>query len=299
MIIASQVANLSEILAGRQYVSSTIGPDHELIVLSVNKPDYKEKVPLAPPFSYLVHKLTSNGWQIAVSVALDGKSFSFAQPLSEDRWLFVEARMQKRDAPNAFVYSRQGEMLGSFVAGDGIEHIQTTASGEVWVAYFDEGVYGGGDLEYSGLVCLDEAGRPLLRYWYDTAEPNSLPCIDDCYALNVSDDGVWVCYYSNFPIVYLRNRALEQAWVDWPCKAVRAFAVHNNKALMVAAYRRDGLLYSVDLRERTLNEASIVGSDGKGLHFDRSFARGPLLCFASLKDPLNQALFTVDLRTTF
>ncbi|HKW64307.1 MAG TPA: hypothetical protein VJN89_17270 [Candidatus Acidoferrum sp.] len=204
--------------------------------------------------------------------------------------------MDKRNTPNAFVYSKRGELIGSFVAGDAIEHVQTTRNGEVWIGYFDEGACSGGDLEQSGLVCFDETGRPLLQYWPDIAEPNSLPCIDDCYALNVSADDVWACYYSSFPLVRLRSRRLEQAWVDWPGKAVRSFAVHNERMLMVAAYR-DGLLYSVHLQERTLYEVSISGPDGEPLQFDTSFSRGPLLCFASLKDPLNQKLFMVDLRT--
>jgi len=203
--------------------------------------------------------------------------------------------MEKRNTPNAFVYNQSGELTGSFVAGDAIEHVQTTSNGEIWVGYFDEGACSGGDLEQSGLVCFDESGRPLLQYWRDIAEPNSLPRIDDCYSLNVSKDGVWVSYYSGFPLVHLRSGGLEEAWVDWPAKAVRSFAADGNKMLMVAAYRRDGLLYSVDLKERTLNEVFAADSQGQTLQFDVSFGRGPLLCFASLKDKANQKLFMIDL----
>jgi len=67
-IVASDVAKLSQLLSGRLYISSTIGPDQELIVLSMNKPDF-EKDPLpAPPFSYAVHRLAPDGWQVVFSV---------------------------------------------------------------------------------------------------------------------------------------------------------------------------------------------------------------------------------------
>ena len=38
--------------------------------------------------------------------------------------------------------ARAGELRRQFVLGDGIKHVQTTAAGDIWVGYFDEGVYG-------------------------------------------------------------------------------------------------------------------------------------------------------------
>lgn len=298
-IVASHLGNLPQVISGSHHIRLMIGPTNEIIILSADKPiypDYERKLFPVPPFSYQVHRRTAEGWRLALSIVATQERFSFAQPLPRDRWLLVEARKQK-GRPNAFVYDERGELLGAFDAGDGVEHVQATSRGEVWVGYFDEGVYGGGELEQSGLVCLDETGKPMMRYWHDVAEPNSLPCIDDCYALNVLDDDVWVCYYSHFPIVHLRQRKLEQSWVDWPSKAVRALAFSENKLLMVAAYRRDGLLYSTDLRRRSLSEVTVTDSHGQALSFDASYGRNSVLCFASLKDPSNQALYMIDLRT--
>jgi hypothetical protein len=135
--------------------------------------------------------------------------------------VLVDSRLATDRSPNAGIFDEKGNLLSSIVAGDGIEHVQTTAADEIWIGYFDEGVYSGGELEHSGLVCLTERGQHSLRYWFDIAEPNGLPSIDDCYALNVpAEDDVWVDYYSNFPLVRLRNKKLAPAWLDWPAKAV-------------------------------------------------------------------------------
>jgi len=210
----------------------------------------------------------------------------------------VEGRAGRGKEANADIFDNNGTILSSFHAGDGIEHVQTTAAGEIWIGYFDEGVFGGGDLGQSGLVCLNEKGEPLLQYWSEIVEPNALPTIDDCYAINVfAEDEVWLDYYSSFPLVRLRDKKLAHAWLDWPAKPVRSFAVDGDRLLMTPAYRREGPLYLAKLQDSSIEEIQALDSQGKPLHFDRSFGRGPLLCFALLEIPENQRLFTIDLRT--
>ncbi len=294
-------ANINELIAGSTYVQSSIGPNQELLLLSFDRPfpyDRGQASPPSGPLVYKIHRLGRAGWELAQTLGPSGKRYSFAQPLPSGRWLLVESRAGRDNDANADIFGDSGTILSSFHAGDGIEHVQTTAGGEIWIGYFDEGVFGGGELGQSGLVCLNEKGQPLLQYWSEIAEPNALPSIDDCYAVNVSaDDEVWVDYYSNFPLVRLRDKKLAHTWLNWPAKAVRSFAVDGNRLLMTPAYHREGPFYLTNLQDSSIEEIQLLDSAGQPLHFDHSFGRGPLLCFASLAAPENQCLFVVDLRT--
>lgn len=72
-------------------------------------------------------------------------AFPTVQPLPGDRVLVVGARcrwLPGGPERNAVVYGPDGAVLGERTLGDGIEHVLTSRRGEVWVGYFDEGVYG-------------------------------------------------------------------------------------------------------------------------------------------------------------
>jgi hypothetical protein len=300
-ITASIVADLSKTLAGSHYIQCSYGPKQEILLLSRDKPPWlnpERRIYSLPPFLYRIQRLQSTGWELALELASTQKGYNFAQPLPGRRWLLVDSRLLPDRSPNADIFDEKGTLLSSIVAGDGIEHVQTTLAGDIWIGYFDEGIYSGGKLESSGLVCLTEQGQSCFHYWFDVAEPNGLPCIDDCYALNVSgEDEVWTSYYSNFPVVRLRRKTLDKAWLDFPVRGCRAFAVNGDRLLMTPAYRREGPLYLVNLHDSSIEEIQVVDPGGKPLHFDQSFGRGPLLCFASVSAAPDQALIAVDLRS--
>src|SRR6202000_1046547 len=98
----------------------------------------------------------------------------------------------------------------------------------------------------------------LFRYADQIAKHQGMPRIDDCYALNVLDQNeVWVCYYSDFPVVALYEKTFKKAWLDFPLRAARAFAVSGDKLLMISAYTNPRWL-QVDLKERVTSEVPIV-----------------------------------------
>jgi len=106
-------------------------------------------------------------------------------------------------------YDSAGVLRQSLDLGNGIEDLQTEPNGRIWVSYFDEGVYGSG-ISTEGLVCFDGVGTPVFRF-LEFARQNQLPHVDDCYALNVTANGdVWVNYYSDFPLVCLRDMRLSE-----------------------------------------------------------------------------------------
>ena len=160
--------------------------------------------------------------------------FTFnVQPFDEG-WLVGESR-----GGHADICDKAGRPQRTLDLGDAIKDIQTTADGRIWVSYFDEGVFGGG-LGQHGLVCFEGNAQPIFRY-SEFAEQNQLPFIDDCYALNVvNEDEVWLSYYSDFPLVSIKNFRLEQVWKEFDC-IDGAFALTGATVIFQKCYtRREG-----------------------------------------------------------
>jgi hypothetical protein len=157
---------------------------------------------------------------------------SHVQPFAGG-WLLGESRWGR-----ARIFDRDGaNLLRTLDLGDASEDVQTTSAGHTWVSYFDEGVFGDG-IGQNGLVCFDANGHPIFRY-ADFATEHELPHIDDCYALNVCEGEVWVCYYSHFPFVCLRDFQLEGKW-DW--EPTQAFAIRSRRVVLSPAYRKPYLV---------------------------------------------------------
>ncbi len=116
--------------------------------------------------------------------------------------------------------------------GDAIEDVQTTSDNLIWTSYFDEGVFGGG-IGKNGLVCFDATGNVKLEF-ATLAETSGLSHIDDCYALNVCDEEVWVSYYSDFPLVRLKDFKVHQTWKTFG--SFKAFSIREDELFCVNAY---------------------------------------------------------------
>jgi hypothetical protein len=187
-------------------------PVHSHHLLHWNGSGFDETVFHVPEMGYLYH----------------------AQPFG-DGWLLGEAR-----GGNAQFFDRTGNrVLHKLDLGDASEHIQTTETGQIWVAYFDEGVFGNG-IGGEGLVCFDFKGQALFKY-AEFANKLNLPAIDDCYTLNIDcDNNVWICYYSDFPLVCLKDFELAGIWHEWG--PTSGLAVRGEMVLRFPAYRENHLL---------------------------------------------------------
>jgi len=67
------------------------------------------------------------------------------QPMPGGQFLVAGARCRWRaDGPdrNGVIYAADGQVVAERVLGDGIEHVLATSDGQVWIGYFDEGIYG-------------------------------------------------------------------------------------------------------------------------------------------------------------
>ncbi len=145
------------------------------------------------------------------------------------------------------------------------------------MSYFDEGVYGGGPGSQQGIVCFNSSGQQIFKY-FDFAEENSLPFIADCYAINlVSEDEVWLSYYSEFPLVSIRSFRLPRAWKDFGC-IDRAFSLFEGAVVFPKCHmRNEG---NSQLLRRTLSESpqteplEATDNDGRTIGGQFKAARG-------------------------
>jgi hypothetical protein len=176
------------------------------------------------------------------------------------------------------VYDGAGRLLRTLDLGYASNDMQTTPTGHIWVSYSDEGVFGHG-IGIHGVVCFDASGQPIFKY-SEFAEQNQLPDIADCYAMNVvSDDEVWLSYYTDFPLVSLRNFRLGRIWNKFGC-IDRSFALLGESVVFPKCYTRsEG---KSQLLRRTLSDSAqsepLDVVDETGAPFAgifSAFARGP------------------------
>ena len=191
---------------------------------------------------------------VAVLVAtIEEEEFNIhqVQPMGDDRFLLVSARCQYHEEgpdENGRLYDGSGRFLGGITLGDGIQDVAVTTNGLIWTSYFDEGVFGGlgrrDPLSSSGLVARKEDGT--VAYTYEPAE--GLGGISDCYAMNAVGDDVWICYYTDFPLVQIRNGRIAAHWQN-PVKGADAFAVSGDYALFGGGYDNPGRYHLMELTQ--------------------------------------------------
>lgn len=195
--------DLVALIDGDVLVSTAVGPRGQLVTLWSDEPGREALT------SYEIQQPTTviarvvEFWPapaLTVSFAELRLAFPTVQPLPDDRTLIVGARTGGVEH-NAAVYDGSGELVMTGPLGDGIEYVRTTAAGDIWIGYFDEGVYGNDPLGGYGLVRFSKELEPSWRY----TAPGGIGPIDDCYALNVTDHEVWTCYYNSFPVVRIQD----------------------------------------------------------------------------------------------
>jgi len=175
-----------------------------------------------------------------------------AQPLPNGRVLLVGWGAEWRpDGPdrNATIYGRDGRAELAACVGDAVSHVRTTIDGSVWVGYDDMGIFGNNGWGEAGAP--PPIGSPgLIRFspelkieWEFPGDhsPDRIPGlsgpIDDCEAIALDGDTLWMYYYSAFPVVRIDAGRDVRAWAS----RAREAAVPVNVKAVVADGQHVGL----------------------------------------------------------
>lgn len=205
----------------------SLGPDGNAVGLWASEPDAATLVgrqPASPSEASFPSVLVEPPVTIRVCVQEPGgrivsttsiPGFTFAHPLVGELpggdLILVGSRCRWSDkgvVPNAGVWSPDGRRMARAVIGDGVASIEVTNRGEIWVGYFDEGIYGNfgwGEpgprpIGASGLLRLSRSLDLVWRYPADAR-----PAIDDGPSLNVVGDVVWMTHDADYPLVRIAD----------------------------------------------------------------------------------------------
>jgi hypothetical protein len=241
------VLDIAPLLGGLYPAATSVGPAGDLWVIARDRPrpewpggNAEARGYWYGPQTVTIVNIRDGGVRQVLEVRASSW-IAFAQPLPNGEVLLVRGRTP--DGASASVVDARGTFLREFTLGDAINHVQTTLGGDIWVSYFDEGVFGGRwdapdgrRYENSGLLRATPDGEVAWTF----APPEGAGSIDDCYALNVSGDGdpVWACYYSDFPVVRIARDGHARFWRSGET-GVRAIAVAGDRIVLGGGYAGD------------------------------------------------------------
>jgi hypothetical protein len=291
-VVAEAILLFDEELRGRPLVVVSVGPQLDLVILSLSTPPDFQRPGFAKQYSdqinqYRIHVQSGDQW-LELSLPPTRELYHYVQPLPESNWLLVRGRAENDQDANAHVFDDVGRLLRSFPAGDGIQDVQTDESGQIWISYFDEGVFGDTSLGRNGLVCLDDSGK--LLFDFQRIPHECVRSMADCYALNVcSAHEAWLCYYTDFPLVKLADFGLANVWLRQPISGSPAFAVLDDSVLFAGGYRKRDSLFLVNLGSLRSKEMLPVDPAGTRIRKFSAFARRSVMFLAT-----NEALFRID-----
>ena len=293
------ILNTVEIVSKVSLITVSAGPQKDPIIL-VSEQSPGDRVQQSEVSCFpkkdlyhfqIYHQM--NGEFTVISLPETSENFRFVQPIGQNQYLLVRANAKSESDKNAHIYNAEGWLVRSFHAGDGIQDVQVTEAGQIWIGFSDEGVFGDLELGQSGVVCLDEEGHPIFKYDAIAAQ-NGLLFMDDCYAINVAaHNEVWFYYYSDFPLVRLINRRFDCQWRNIPVTGSHGFAATKEQALFAGSYHKRDWLFLVSLDTMEVKALQPVDSNGKPIAFEAAFGRGSRLYLVT-----QRALLALDLNET-
>ncbi|RDI41065.1 hypothetical protein [Falsibacillus pallidus] len=247
-------------------------------------------------YNYSIFHVTEGGVEEIIFPPAK-KSFSYAQPLG-DYWLLVSPRVNSDRMHNGFIYDKNSNLINSFNMGDGISDVQTSKNGDIWTSYFDEGVFGK-SIGKSGLLCFDSEGTPLFDFAKFTQNPtnNTIPFIDDCYAMNVcSNNTIYLYYYLDFPLLALHNKTdfelfNQKQMNEPPIVGSHAFSIWKEHILFAHGYMDKGQIHHYSLQTGAVHSYLPVNEINEVIHYEFAVGRKHRLFLVSKKD-----VYLVDIR---
>lgn len=181
----------------------TVGPSGELAVLLVHRRQLRSSryvkgwvgwSPKGPFDGVLVIRRTGGSVERRMIRDLQARPSHIAL-LPDSRLLMAKGRTFREESgswePNAVVCTLEGQQEAAFCVGDDVPALVTDRSGSIWVAYGDEGIYGGHPEAAGGLAGWNTVGRAI---WTPEGRLPDAP-LEGCTAAT-EDDRVWLVWCS-------------------------------------------------------------------------------------------------------
>lgn len=198
--------------------------------------------------------------QFPIIRILDGNKFLLADSRTED------------DKPNAFVYDFTGQLLNSFLAGDGIQDILVHHN-KIVVTYFDEGVFGADGPNNNGLSVFNFEGKQEFGF---NESVDGLH-IYDCYCIcKHGNDKVLFYAYDYFDVTELNLDSYKWEKVKTPTdfKGASALTSKNGKIIFHSSYDDKQSFFEWNTQTMQVNKIGKYSSHLKGLDDGKFLAVG-------------------------
>ncbi len=220
-----------------------------------------------------------------LNVDIDVESVQCMQRIGE-KWLLIF----NYEDDNAVIYNADGSEYAKFYAGEGIQDCQVDVNEDIWVSYYDEGIFGDCPIGANGIVAFDPTGKLIFNNYDQYVERFNVPPIDDCYAMNVIDGDVWLYYYSEFPLVQMKDKKFHMSWNEINVtREIRSknFAVSQDKVVFIT---QDKKLVVYDLNDNHVYDSNLCNELGEPVQFVNYYSRGSVMYFQT-----DDALYYVEL----
>lgn len=201
--------------------------------------------------------------------------FPALEPLPDGGFVVADQRSRANE-DHVQLFDAFGRCGARFRVGDAVEHLQADEAGDLWVGYFDEGIYGDDPLSWPGLRCWSPTGEAL---WSFEPAPG-VRDISDCYALNVHGRTAWAYPYTDFPLLEIhRERGVRVRRTG--VHGAKGLAVHGDRLVLFGGYQEEhDRIVDCRLTDETaepVTEGRLVLPDGSTIGRRRVVSRGPRL----------------------
>lgn len=251
--------HLPPLPSGWQPVTMTVLPDGSLGLLGTNvdlagawarvRLQLEESEPLAADSAEGPQSVAARGiarlWRFDGTTLHDGPRVPLESPslvlagFPDGRWLI--AATNGRHEPNGRLIAPDGMLLARLHLGDAIEYLGVDSVDRIWVGWFDEGISHNMDrfrenIDHTAVVatCFDANGAMLPI----GPVPGDAGFLADVNAMTVSEDGAWVCPYTEYPLLHLRPGQPVRWWRN-KLSGVEAIATDGHHALLAGGFGDD------------------------------------------------------------
>src|SRR5207253_813700 len=156
---AEPLLDLPTLPAGWELAATGVGSNFDVLVVAADTPFDARRA--GESSRYRVYKRAGGSFESFEFVAAGRAAYRYVQPIGDKDFLLVTPWLYEGVENTGHIWSSDGTLVGQLALGQGIEHVQTSARSEVWVAYNDEGIFSAIE---PGLACFDRTGKRVFSF---------------------------------------------------------------------------------------------------------------------------------------